>query len=89
MTLPKWIERAKDWPLERPGERACGIGCDMGEAGPGQKGQHDPDCEIVMFVEALSIAIEALEYVVTYSNDPLIVRRTKIEMRRIENLGNP
>lgn len=40
------------WPLE--GEfRACCVGCDMGYAGPGPIGQHDPDCPILELHNAL------------------------------------
>jgi hypothetical protein len=63
MSLPAWVSHHKDWPLENPEERACGIGCDMGEAGPGPRGQHDADCTVVRIVEALSIAWEALEQI--------------------------
>lgn len=36
------------------GHRACGIGCDMGGAGPGPKGQHDEGCPIESARKALA-----------------------------------
>lgn len=37
------------------GNRACGVGCDMGAAGPGQEGEHDPRCPM----EAARVALAA------------------------------
>ena len=30
--------------LSKHGATACGAGCEMGAAGPGKDGEHDPDC---------------------------------------------
>lgn len=94
MSLPTWIEEHRKWPLGKPGERACGIGCDMGGAGPGPIGQHDADCEVVKMIEALAIAWEALEWYEKESSkwfDSNGIPHEHAEafeaMRRIEELG--
>lgn len=45
-----------DWVSNYPMERACGIGCDMGEAGPGLYGKHDDGCP----VEGCRVALTAI-----------------------------
>jgi len=41
-------------PLDKLNPCACGTGCDMGEAGPGAIGQHDPECLFPRVMDALS-----------------------------------
>jgi len=41
-------------PLDKLNPCACGTGCDMGEAGPGAIGQHDPECMFPRVMDALS-----------------------------------
>lgn len=48
------IKKNHDWVLEAPTKRACGIGCDMGETGPGKKNEHDSDCRIKLLVDKLA-----------------------------------
>lgn len=49
--------RNADWTEQEPG-RACGMGCDFGETGPGPLGNHDFDCPMDKARQALSLRLE-------------------------------